>query len=252
MKLAVPVMLPARRRSRDAFTLIEIALCLAIVAFALVAIIGVLPTGMEVQRDNRQDTLVNQDGPLLTEAIRNATTNLALLTNNLEWIELFSGTNALQSSNFIRRVYATNLTPKEMLGTICTPKFLDFGVVYTNTTRAKFRSVSGPMANEATNAQDMAFNYLLTVEVVPLRYHISPAGADPAVTAATVTNLWELRLAFEWPVIRDSTNNVLVGSSRRVFRSLVGARLLQEDQTNSLGVVTNTLWFFTPDAYAAN
>ena len=38
--------------------MIEIALCLAIIGFALVAIIGILPAGMQVQKDNREDTIV--------------------------------------------------------------------------------------------------------------------------------------------------------------------------------------------------
>jgi len=41
---------PVGGRQLRAFTMIEIALCLAIIGFALVAIIGVLPTGMGVQK----------------------------------------------------------------------------------------------------------------------------------------------------------------------------------------------------------
>src|SRR5213078_3899054 len=58
------------RRADAGFTMVEIALCLAIIAFALVAIIGVLPTGMRVQKENREDTIINQDGMFLVEAIR--------------------------------------------------------------------------------------------------------------------------------------------------------------------------------------
>ena len=48
-----------------AFTMIEIAICLAIIGFALVAIIGVLPLGMNTQRDNREETIINQDATVL-------------------------------------------------------------------------------------------------------------------------------------------------------------------------------------------
>src|SRR5207247_333730 len=51
----------ARRVSLAAFTMIEIAICIAVIGFALVAIIGVLPTAMRVQQDNRADTLIDQD-----------------------------------------------------------------------------------------------------------------------------------------------------------------------------------------------
>ena len=49
------------RRREPAFTMIEIALSLAIIGFALVAIIGALPKGMNVQRENREETIINQD-----------------------------------------------------------------------------------------------------------------------------------------------------------------------------------------------
>src|SRR5436190_18277631 len=44
-------------RGNGGFTMIEIALCIAIIGFALVAIIGILPAGMQVQKDNREDTV---------------------------------------------------------------------------------------------------------------------------------------------------------------------------------------------------
>src|SRR2546428_5718272 len=40
------------RSAQGGFTMIEIAIALAVIAFALVAIIGVLPIGLNVQRDN--------------------------------------------------------------------------------------------------------------------------------------------------------------------------------------------------------
>jgi len=50
--------------------MVEIAIALGVVAFALVAIIGVLPTGLTVQKQNREETIINQDGTLWLEAIR--------------------------------------------------------------------------------------------------------------------------------------------------------------------------------------
>ncbi len=65
----------------SAFTMIEIAICLAIIGFALVAIIGVLPLGMNTQRANREETIINQDATVLLEAIRNGTLGADELTN---------------------------------------------------------------------------------------------------------------------------------------------------------------------------
>src|SRR5688572_14957475 len=59
-----------REHDQSAFTMVEIAIALAVIAFALVAIIGILPTGLQVQRDNREDALINQDARLLVEAIK--------------------------------------------------------------------------------------------------------------------------------------------------------------------------------------
>jgi type II secretory pathway pseudopilin PulG len=61
--------------------MVEIALSLAIIGFALVAIIGVLPYGMNTQRDNREDTIINQDATVLIEAVRNAAIGSDNLTN---------------------------------------------------------------------------------------------------------------------------------------------------------------------------
>jgi type II secretory pathway pseudopilin PulG len=69
------------RRDPSAFTIIEIALCLAIIGIALVSILGVLPIGMNTQRDTREETVVNQDATLLLEDIRNGVRGANDLTN---------------------------------------------------------------------------------------------------------------------------------------------------------------------------
>jgi hypothetical protein len=51
--------------------MIEIAISLAIIGFALVAIVGILPIGMSAQRDNRHETIINQDASVLMDALRN-------------------------------------------------------------------------------------------------------------------------------------------------------------------------------------
>jgi prepilin-type N-terminal cleavage/methylation domain-containing protein len=70
-------------RLHAAFTMIEIALCLAIIGIALVAIVGVLPIGMNTQRDTREETIIGQDATMLLEAIRNGSRGLDDLTNNV-------------------------------------------------------------------------------------------------------------------------------------------------------------------------
>lgn len=60
-----------RKNFRRAFTMMEIAISLAVIGIALVAIIGILPIGLRAQRDNREKTLVNQDATVFMEMVRN-------------------------------------------------------------------------------------------------------------------------------------------------------------------------------------
>src|ERR1039457_3837693 len=62
---------PSTFSGEAGFTMVEIVLCLAIIGFALVAIIGVLPTGLNVQKDNREETIINQDDGVWMNSIRN-------------------------------------------------------------------------------------------------------------------------------------------------------------------------------------
>ena len=57
--------------------MIEIALSLAVIGFALVAIIGILPSGMNVQKENRQETIICQDASIWMESIRNGAQGVA-------------------------------------------------------------------------------------------------------------------------------------------------------------------------------
>ena len=66
--------------------MVEIALSIAIVAFAMVAIIGIMPTGFEAQRLNRGKTIINQDGAYLLETIRSGALGLDALTNFVDSI----------------------------------------------------------------------------------------------------------------------------------------------------------------------
>src|SRR5688572_26841319 len=73
-------------RHRSGFTLVEIALSLAIIGFALVAIIGVLPFGLNVQKENREETVVVQDANFFLDAIRTGARGLDDLTNYVDSI----------------------------------------------------------------------------------------------------------------------------------------------------------------------
>ena len=151
------------------FTMVEIAICLAIIGFALIAIIGVLPIGMNTQRDNREETLVNQDATMFIEAIRNGARGLDDLTNYVYaitnyWTYYANGhTNAGVNGYTYFNSSAPPSTPynpsspinsgTNIIGLLSTPEYTDnnglpipsliFGG-YSNHIVAYVRSISGP------------------------------------------------------------------------------------------------------------
>src|SRR5258706_9817042 len=84
-------------RATAAFTMVEIAIAVAVIAFALVAIIGILPAGLQVQKENREDTLMAQDGTYWMEAIRNGARGLDDLTNYVSRIEIVNNSGVTNS-----------------------------------------------------------------------------------------------------------------------------------------------------------
>jgi type II secretory pathway pseudopilin PulG len=68
-------------QSGRGFTIIEIAICLGIIGFALVAIIAALPRGLDVQKRNRQETIVGQDEEVWMNVLRGGTKGYDDLTN---------------------------------------------------------------------------------------------------------------------------------------------------------------------------
>jgi len=187
--------------------MVEIALCIAIVAFALVAIIGVLPTGMRVQKDNREDTVINQDGTYWLEAIRSGALGLDDLTNYVDLITInryWPGGGGTEQYVYGdgRIVNGTNTFPRgsNVIGLLSTPKYVydaDGRLIVSEVT-AFVRSLSGTadlkpdpgkkqtvMIRASTKEQpvevsvkDMAFKYRLRSEIVPFEPLPRPRGVD--------------------------------------------------------------------------
>ncbi len=67
--------------ARRGFTIIEIALCLGIIGFALVAIIAVLPRGLDVQKRNREETIIDEDADVWMNNLRAGSRGSDELTN---------------------------------------------------------------------------------------------------------------------------------------------------------------------------
>ncbi|MCX7872309.1 MAG: hypothetical protein N2487_03385 [Verrucomicrobiae bacterium] len=194
-------------RREAAFTMIEIAIALAVIAIALVAIIGVFPSGLNIRKDNRTDTLIYNDARFYMEAIKNGARGLI---NFNQFVDEVNGRSA------------AGMTPEEIIGMLSRPNVPNAAIV---------RSLAGSPSEMATETKDLAFRYQLISEVREFQTGTQYAGA-------LQTNLYELILTFRWPV---KGNGVVITNSatKRTFRTLVSGRLIQE--TNTSG---ETLWFF--------
>ena len=241
------------------FTMVEIAICLAIIGFALVAIIGVLPYGMATQRDNREETIINQDATVFLEAIRNGSQGLDDLTNYVyaitnNWGQFDSSGKLLVSGTdgytYLRAYiggtaftdpYLTN--GFRIIGLLSTPEYTDpingtpinnlLNGGYSNHIVAYVRSSSGPAVekppqdNQLLQADSFGYRILCVNAPVavdtnlynPVLYHNGP----PAYTKQLNANLHELRLTFLWPQLPNGS----VGSGRQTFRTLVAGQILQ-------------------------
>jgi type II secretory pathway pseudopilin PulG len=161
-----------RKLNQAAFTMVEIALSIAVVAFGLVAILGILPTGHQVQKDNREDTIINLDGNYLLEAIGSGSQGLTELSNYVESITL----TTIKPNNTLMRQSYSNLVGRQIIGLLSTPKYTrNLSGIVTNsvTVTARVRAISGSAVEKGFGAPpDIAFRYLLASEVIPLTSHV--------------------------------------------------------------------------------
>lgn len=237
--------------------MVEIAIAIAVVAFALVAIIGVLPTGFQVQKLNRENTIINQDGTLWLEAIRSGSLGLDYLTNHVDIIQIVSrSTGTVRTNNY--PIGGSIRTGQEIVGLLSVPRFTPNGNGHwTNTVRAFVRAISG-MAAEKTRKNDFAFSYRLTSELSPLDpqggirtnwNELNLPAPEKALRQALFRralafgeNAYDLRLNLDWPVYVNK-DGLQVGANRRTFRTIVSGRRASLT-TNNL-----TLHFLQPSHY---
>jgi type II secretory pathway pseudopilin PulG len=263
--------------------MIEIAFSLAIIGFALVAIIGVLPIGMNVQKDNREETIINQEAIMFMDAIRNGAQGVDDLTNYVMAI-----TNDIYSydySTMLPKHYGKfGYTPTSsdtsaqfrltngarIVGLLSTPKYVIWpggGGYNSNHVVAYVRSMSGP-ANEKfpqdnSSVQDFTFSYIMTPEVVPYwtNYvdtswvNLNQPGLTPSESATRSNylvvannlqaNLHDVRLVFRWPLRSKGPS----GSSGQSFRTLVGGLLLPVLETNYPARLEYSNYFFQSRTY---
>ncbi len=250
--LVQPVSVRGRAGRRSAFTLIEIALCIAIVSIAMVAIIGVLPTGLNVQRQNREEAMLTQDAELLLNAIRSGQVGLQDLVNFADRVTLvrdYRDGSPSRTNYFHGPLVVTPPADSQpfgdafqLLGLISRPRYTrevssnnpNSPVVVTNTIHLEMRTLSGSMANQPIIRSsgyrtpgsdpriDFAFRYLVTIETVA-RQGVRVPGDLERMPDTTDDGVSEIRLTLEWPLVRNGPNpaQYRLGFNRREFRTEV-------------------------------
>lgn len=218
--------------------MIEIALCLAIIGVALVAIIGVLPIGMNVQKDNREETIVNQDATLLMDAIRTGAQGLNDLTNYVyeisnSWV-LFNPDGSVKRNNYnvytytkatvdgSPTAYMALTNGANIVGLLSTPEFTDIngypinnasGVVtppgsvptqvqyYSNHIVAFVHSISGSAVEKPPQDNALMQQDSFGYRLISVNAPLAADTNDPAFNPA-VTNAFNWQLAANLHEIR--------------------------------------------------
>ena len=226
--------------------MVEIAISLAIVAFALVAILGVLPTGMTVQKDNREDTQMKVDGLYFLDGIRNGTRGLDDITNYVEEVRVVLTSDGKTVSDFAY----TNLNAEQIIGILGTPKYpLGLGNPgLVNRVTARVRGISGAAAEKTTRDYDIAFRFEIESEVVPVvPLNIDDLSSGWQIYSSGIeANLHDLRLTVRWPVFEKGLNNWTVGRNKKVLSTMVAGQVTRTNYP----LVDLPAYFFELNQYA--
>jgi hypothetical protein len=194
--------------------MVEIALSLAIIGFALVAIIGVLPAGMSVQKDNREQTVINLDAAFLMDVLRSGSLGQDDLTNYVisitQTTSLYKGNPLLLGATTVN-TFTLNGTVINgaasgpcltngfnIVGLLSTPKYFFFTnsagpQLQSNSVTAVLRAINAPAVDQGVSqaSKDFAFQYQVTIEIVPSAEYPLPAtnGAWLNFTVPAVSNV---------------------------------------------------------------
>ena len=268
-------------RNNRGFTMVEIALAIGILGIALVAIVGVLPLGLNVQKENREDTIIEQEGDFFLDILTNnrdfgrgrntVATGQRGLTNRVDMIrvqirDLVS--NSIASDLIYSRAQTTGLVsnwaPRTIIDLLTRPYWtVDTWHTLRVDTKAVVRAGVGSAVEQTPAFQDFGFRYELTSKIHPFS---SPTefGGDPELTEILETlgergseelsrqrnllnNLYEVTLELRWPVtdVNLDTGTYNVGSNLRTFRGLLGGSILQDTRSPVMYFATRGL--YTPN-----
>jgi hypothetical protein len=265
--------------------MIEIAISLAVIGFALVAIIGILPIGMNVQKENRQETIITQDANIFMDAIRNGAqgsddlTNYVLSITNYQ-VHYSPRGNARSVFGYTytnSTVNGTLATPQlpitngfRIVGLLSTPKILTQPNVpgfFSNHIVAYVRSITGPASEKfpqtSSAIQDFALTYRMVSDIglywtnyydtnwfrftqgMTTNEYMARVNYSNIVNTLQA-NLHDVRLTFRWPLLPNG--NLPQNADRQIFRTMVAGQLLATNDHGYPPGLTN-FYFFQPRTY---
>jgi len=245
---AIPVNLSARRTA--AFTMVELALCIAIVAFAMVAILGVLPLGLSVQKQNREETIVDQEGPMWVELIRHGGVGWDDVTNYIDYILIertpVNGPGGTKTYGFRGPFYSRDnslpapdanlITAGDIVSLLSLPRFeADKGIIYSNKVTAVCRSFSGSFNSQIRPDNSGSFRPDDRQLDDALRYQIQ-------VELTPATQLPTLNVSNTNSVAQAGINLGGYLNALRLDPNLMGALTQQMQMRNSQDLLAATLY----------
>ncbi len=242
-----------RRQFRAAgFTMAEVVLALAVVAFGLIAVLGVLPIGLNTNRDNRDETIIKHDVEFWMNAIRGGRLSMDAF-NHVEWVEMHAGGNVYRAEYaalardgnpenaslwpaFVDDAGNAGLPPlayrgtlkqaswrKDVLGWLSVPdRGTTHGVVKKY---AKIRPLGSTLMNRLQGLRgvtaDGQVDYLHEAGDRAFSYLIETR------VKMIEPNFWEIKLIARWPIIEEgeTVDKIKAGHGRRTFTSYINAPL---------------------------
>lgn len=275
-----------KTRRQNAFTMVEIALCLAIVGFALVVIMGVLPLGGLSQKKNRENTLSLIDGNYLLEAITQGARGYDDLGLYVDEILLYSDSDPNGEPKAVIQNNVSGGTywgTREIVGLLSAPRFLltssnvwvpnylnNRGVLgnnfYTNMTcRLKMRSMNGTASDKSNSdtSRDFGMAYLVEVDVLPLQTNSlnvkQLTDKDPSlaekmkVERSLSQNVYQVSVTLSWPLKKAEKGGYKAGNNSQLFRTLVSGSMTHSAvQADLPGLGTRDLvfWYFNGNEFS--
>jgi hypothetical protein len=220
---------------------------------------------MRTQRDNREETIINQDATVILEAIRDGARGMNDLTNYVYAITnywtLFNpngsiskpGVNGYSYASFFITPGYTSVSGSpinsgtNIIGLLSTPEYVDattnslpipnllFGG-YSNHIVAYVRSMSGPAVEKPPQNNDIvvgdSFSYRILCVNAPVARDTNALALNVAYDTQLPASLRELQLKFLWPQLPNGS----LGASHQTFRTMVAGQLAQ--------TFTNSQWLY--------